>query len=45
MNYKDLEEEFHEVIQRCCTTEKDIEKAKQYFYSILVNDMIDEALE
>lgn len=45
MNYKDLEDEIHEAIQRCCPTEEDKEKAQKYFYSVLVNDMIDEALE
>jgi hypothetical protein len=45
MNHRDLEQELHEAIQRCCSTEEDEEKAKRYFYSVLVNDMIDEALE
>lgn len=45
MNHGNLEDELHEAIQRCCPTEEDQEKAKRYFYSILVNDLIDEALE
>ena len=45
MNHKDLEDELIEVIRRCCSTEEDQEKARAYFYSVLVNDLIDEALE
>lgn len=45
MNHKDLEDEIMEAIRNCCPTEADAEKAKRYFYSVLVNDMIDEALE
>ncbi len=45
MNHRNLEDELHEAIQRCCPTEIDKEKAQRYFYSVLVNDLIDEALE
>jgi len=45
VNHIDLENEIIEAIQRCCSTEEDKEKAKRYFYNILVNDVIDEALE
>ena len=45
MDHKDLRNEIVEAIQRCCPTEIDIEKAKRSFYSVLVNDLIDEAQE
>ena len=45
MNHTDLEDEFIEIIRKCCSTEDDKEKAKKYFYSVLVNDLIDEALK
>jgi len=45
MDHTNLEDEITEAIRRCCPTEYDTEKAKRYFYSVLVNDLIDEALE
>ena len=45
MSHKNLEDELHEAIQRCCITEEDKEKAKEYFKQSTVNELIDEALE
>ncbi|MHC4604631.1 MAG: hypothetical protein ACYS6W_15030 [Planctomycetota bacterium] len=45
MDYRDLEDEIVDAIQRCCITDEDKEKAKEYFADTLVSKMIDEALE
>ena len=45
MDYKDLEDEFVEAIQRCCSTEEDKEKAIAYFKGCTVRELIEEALE
>ena len=44
MNWNDLEDEIIDAIQRCCQTEEDGVKAKEYFENCLINDIIDEAL-
>ena len=45
MNWKDLEEEIREAIQRCCQTEEDKERALNYFAQVTVNEMINDSLE
>lgn len=45
MTWKDLEEELHEAIQRCCQTEEDVKGARKYFAQSTVGELIDDALE
>ena len=41
----EIEEKIYDAIQQYCQTDEDIVEAKQYFNNMLVNEMIDGALE
>ena len=40
-----LEEKFHDAIQRICETEADTDSCKEYFSNMTINDLINDALE
>ena len=45
MDHKNLEDELHKAIQRCCSTDEDKEEALKYFHGCTVCEIINEALE